>query len=152
MPDAGGVRGVLGGGAAPAMADGAAYGSVEPRGADACVGAGISAGSPGKAGRGGTEDTGEAAPLAAPTSRSWASRAVGRCADSLARHARTSSRIGLGRSPTSGSPVRIRCMTVAISSLPNAGRPVAANVMVVPQANMSAAGPTWSPVKCSGAM
>lgn len=133
------------------MADGDACGSVEPRDEAAYGGAGRSA-APGKAGSGGTGDAPAGVPLAAPTRRSCASRAVGRCAGSLVRHARTSSRIGLGRSPRSGSPVRIRCMTVAISSLPNAGRPVAANDIVVPQANMSAAGPTSPPVKCSGAM
>ncbi len=127
------------------MAEGEPCGSVELRGA-------ASAGSPGKAGGGGMGGAAGDAPLAAPTRRSWASRAVGRCAGSLARHASTSPRMGSGRSPRSGSPVRIRCMTVAISSLPNAGRPVAAKAIVVPQANMSAAGPTSPPVKCSGDM
>ena len=52
----------------------------------------------------------------------------------------------------SGSWLISRAATAIALSSPNGGRPVAANAMTSAQANRSAAGPTGSPIACSGAM
>ncbi len=88
-----------------------------------------------------------------PSRRISASLAVGRCFGSLARQWPTSSRRAWSVIPDrSGSMFMIRLKIAGRLSVPNGGCPVAANTIVQPQANMSAAESAASPASCSGVM
>ena len=77
---------------------------------------------------------------------------LGRAAGSLARHAwMGSSRCG-GTPVRSGEPLSTACTTAGTLLAAKAGRPVAANTIVPAQLKRSDAGPTRSPLNCSGDM
>lgn len=77
---------------------------------------------------------------------------MGRDAGRLASAATTMGRIVAGIPDKSGSSDRMRFITAGISPPPKACLPWAAKATTAPQAKTSAAGPTFSPPKTSGAM
>ena len=80
------------------------------------------------------------------------SASPGRLAGSLARHAPARGRSGSGTPARSGWPCTIRSMIVAALPMPNGPLPVLANASREPRENTSLAGPTGSPLACSGDM